>query len=57
MPRSRTNPQFNREILPQGLGRFQILRRCARSNGRTREMDRCDRVVAVRVAYKEGLKP
>ena len=24
MPRSRTNPQFNREILPQELGRFQI---------------------------------
>ena len=25
-------------------------------NGRTREMDRCDRVVAVRIAHKEGLK-
>ena len=24
MPRSRTNPQFNREILPEELGRFQI---------------------------------
>ena len=24
MPRSRTNPQFNREILPQELDRFQI---------------------------------
>ena len=24
IPRSRTNPQFNREILPEELGRFQI---------------------------------
>jgi len=24
MPRSRTNPQFNREILPEELSRFQI---------------------------------